>query len=304
MKKLSKLAALLSCAVMMLGASPLTVSAEAVYERSAVSPSSAAAKSDNEKEQSTLPAPTGFKTEVKEESVTLSWKAVSGAMGYRVYIYDEDSDEYVKCKDTKKTSCTITDLSKGTEYKFKVAAVAERNGKTVVQEKSGVIKVKTKGKASGKTTGKSSKTTTTTTQKSPNPNQSPKEFGTPNFSDSKNNILKNCGIGNYREDKQDDGSVYYTGETYWNGTESRCLLHFTKKGELYSYTVVIPASYSRYLDFVSAAKDTFGYDYIYDDGKYYWLQLYSLSSTTLDVVVDYDDDAIQYSVFNDSLLGR
>ena len=292
MKKLSKLAALLSCAVMMLGASPLTVSAEAVYERSAVSPSSAAAKSDNEKEQSTLPAPTGFKSEVKEESVTLSWKAVSGAMGYRVYIYDEDSDEYVKCKDTKKTSCTITDLSKGTEYKFKVAAVAERNGKTVVQEKSGVIKVKTKGKASGK----SSKTTTT--KKSPDPDQSPKEWDTPSFSDSKNNILKNCGIGNYEEVKQDDGSVYYTGYTYWAGTKSRCLLHFTKKGELYSFNIFIPASYSSYLNFVSIVKDNLGYDYIYDDG-YYWLL------TTVDVVVsyDYDDDEIIYSVFNASLRG-
>lgn len=54
-----------------------------------------------------LAAPTGVKATKTSSSVKLSWKAVSGAGGYRVYKYNPTTKKYVKYKDVTGTACTI-----------------------------------------------------------------------------------------------------------------------------------------------------------------------------------------------------
>lgn len=70
-----------------------------------------------------LAAPTGVKTTKTSSSVKLSWEAVSGAGGYRVYIYNASTKKYEKYKDITGTTCTINGLEVSTTYKFKVASL-------------------------------------------------------------------------------------------------------------------------------------------------------------------------------------
>ncbi len=70
-----------------------------------------------------LAAPTGVKATKTSSSVKLSWKAVSGAGGYRVYMYNASTKKYEKYKDVTGTTCTIKGLKASTTYKFKVATL-------------------------------------------------------------------------------------------------------------------------------------------------------------------------------------
>ncbi|MCM1365337.1 MAG: leucine-rich repeat protein [Faecalibacterium sp.] len=62
-------------------------------------------------------------------SVKLTWSAVTGAKGYRVFKYDTAKKAYVKVADTTKTTYTFSKLKAGTGYKYAVQAYA-KNGKT------------------------------------------------------------------------------------------------------------------------------------------------------------------------------
>lgn len=90
-----------------------------------------------------LSAPDGIKASRKANSVTLSWNEVSGADGYRVYLYNAESGKYEKYKDVKNTKCTVEDLEKNTKYKFKVAALVKKDGKYTAQTASKTVSVTT-----------------------------------------------------------------------------------------------------------------------------------------------------------------
>lgn len=69
------------------------------------------------------------------DSVKLSWNKVTGATDYRIYLYDNAKDKYVKVADTSKNSYTVKKkngkkLKPGVEYKFRVQAYIKKNGKT------------------------------------------------------------------------------------------------------------------------------------------------------------------------------
>ncbi|MDY4892930.1 MAG: GH25 family lysozyme [Agathobacter sp.] len=69
---------------------------------------------------------------VSSTYLTLSWEPSEGAGGYRIYMYDEDSESYKKVADIKgETSCTITGLSAAREYLFKVKPYIETDNETL-----------------------------------------------------------------------------------------------------------------------------------------------------------------------------
>lgn len=98
-----------------------------------------------------LSAPAGIKTKSTQNSVTLSWNAVKGASGYRIYKYDASAKKYVKVKNVTGTTCKVTGLKAGTTYKFKVMTLKKSGGKTVNQG-SKVISAKTSAKKTSKPT--------------------------------------------------------------------------------------------------------------------------------------------------------
>ena len=78
---------------------------------------------------SKLSAPANVKAEATANSVTLKWDAVKGADGYKVYIYDEKEEKFVKYKNTSSTSCKVTGLTKNKKYYFKVATLTQSGSK-------------------------------------------------------------------------------------------------------------------------------------------------------------------------------
>lgn len=67
-----------------------------------------------------------LKTTLKETSVSANWKKVSGADGYRVYLFREG--DFVKSIDTTKTTAAFKNLSRGAKYKLVVRAF-KKSGK-------------------------------------------------------------------------------------------------------------------------------------------------------------------------------
>ena len=75
--------------------------------------------------------------------LTLSWEQVSGASGYRIYQYNEDTKAYEKVttiSDADMTSYKITGLSSATEYQFKVRAYKKVDGVNIWGSSSSVYK--------------------------------------------------------------------------------------------------------------------------------------------------------------------
>lgn len=60
-------------------------------------------------------------------TVTLSWKKISGAKSYYVYRYDTSKKKYTKLGTTTKTTYTAKKLSSGKKYTFAVKAYAKKN---------------------------------------------------------------------------------------------------------------------------------------------------------------------------------
>ena len=78
--------------------------------------------------------------------VTLSWAEISGANGYRVYIYDAKTKKYKKLttiSGSSTASYKVTGLTPATGYRFKVRAYRKVNGKTY-WGKTAAISVTTK----------------------------------------------------------------------------------------------------------------------------------------------------------------
>lgn len=84
-----------------------------------------------------------IKTRVKGSKVTVSWKKIKGAKGYKVYVSNKKKGKYkVKAtiKKAKKTKCTIK-LKKGRKYFIKVCAYKKVQKKNVNGKYSKVKKV-------------------------------------------------------------------------------------------------------------------------------------------------------------------
>ncbi len=82
-------------------------------------------------------------------AVKLTWKKVSGATGYRIYIYDNLKDKYIKVADTSEASYTVKKkngkkLKPGVEYKFRVKAYIKKNGKTYWSDSYKTVRTATK----------------------------------------------------------------------------------------------------------------------------------------------------------------
>lgn len=103
-----------------------------------------------------LSAPASFKATVSGSNITLTWKKVTKAVGYRIYLYDSVTKQYKTYKNISGTKFTIKNLPAGT-YKFKVAALIKNNKILKAQMQSGV--------KTAKITAASASTSTATTAK-------------------------------------------------------------------------------------------------------------------------------------------
>jgi hypothetical protein len=73
-------------------------------------------------------APTNLSATQDTKSIKLSWSKSTGVTGYQVYKYDSKTKKYVKVTSTSKTSASISKLSSGTSYKFRVRAYKKVSG--------------------------------------------------------------------------------------------------------------------------------------------------------------------------------
>lgn len=69
------------------------------------------------------------------DSISLSWKKLSGGVKYRIYLYNSKDKSYKLLSQTDKTSCKITKLKSGTGYTFCLRAVKTVGGKNFFSEK-------------------------------------------------------------------------------------------------------------------------------------------------------------------------
>lgn len=96
------------------------------------------------KKVATKPAKvTSLKASLTSNSVTLTWKKVSGATGYTVYKYDASTKKYTKVKSTTSLKYTIKSLKASTTYKYAVAAYTKVGKTAYYGAKSSVVTVKT-----------------------------------------------------------------------------------------------------------------------------------------------------------------
>lgn len=80
----------------------------------------------------TVGKPENVKVKGTDTSVKLSWEPVFEATSYRVYMYNASKKKWKAIiSSTKKTSCTITDLSHGTTYRFAVKAYTMVDGEKI-----------------------------------------------------------------------------------------------------------------------------------------------------------------------------
>ena len=89
------------------------------------------------------------------DNVILQWDAVSGADGYRIFQYDESTQQYVKLADVKNdtTGYTVENLEGDTEYKFKIGAYKQVNAVNYWGDYSAETSVKTQAKTLEKVQG-------------------------------------------------------------------------------------------------------------------------------------------------------
>lgn len=78
-------------------------------------------------------------------TITLKWSRVTGATGYRVYVYNTKTGKYKTVKTTQGTTYTLKELKSGTTYKYAVKAYTKSDdGETIWAESSGKITTATK----------------------------------------------------------------------------------------------------------------------------------------------------------------
>lgn len=95
-----------------------------VSDASAKKPEQSSSEKSPQKDTSKkLPAPLGLKVKSGDSKLTLSWNSVDEAYAYRVYMYDAKTKKYKRYKTVKNTKCTVSGLSNGKSYKFKIVAL-------------------------------------------------------------------------------------------------------------------------------------------------------------------------------------
>lgn len=70
-----------------------------------------------------LSAPTKINTSTSTSAIKICWKLVSGATAYRVYIYDEDKDDFVELRTVFGNYCDAIGLKSSHTYVFRVATL-------------------------------------------------------------------------------------------------------------------------------------------------------------------------------------
>ena len=65
------------------------------------------------------------------DNATLSWKAVAGASGYEVFVWDAGAKTYKKASSSAQTSCVLAGLTPNKGYRAQVRAVRALSGKTL-----------------------------------------------------------------------------------------------------------------------------------------------------------------------------
>ena len=102
----------------------------------------------------------GIKLSSTDTSITVKWKKVSRASGYRIYIYNSSTKSYEFKKSVSKASTVsakVTGLKPNKSYKIKVAAYKSADNIKFVGTKSGALSIKTKNKSVTLKSAKSSK---------------------------------------------------------------------------------------------------------------------------------------------------
>lgn len=99
-----------------------------------------------------------------KDNVALQWDAVSGADGYRIFQYDEGTQQYVKLADVKSdtTGYTVENLAANTEYKYKICAYKQMNAVNYWGEYSAEVITKTQAKTLDKVQGLTVETVSST----------------------------------------------------------------------------------------------------------------------------------------------
>ena len=77
---------------------------------------------------------------ISDDSITLYWDKAEGATGYRVYIFDKESDKFKVYKKTSRTTITVSGLKKDTRYRFKVMSYKKAGNSTALGENSNEYK--------------------------------------------------------------------------------------------------------------------------------------------------------------------
>ena len=89
-------------------------------------------------------SPTGLKADYDKNYVKLTWKKVSKAKGYVVYRYSSTAGQYIRLGATKKNSYSMSGLSAGTLYRFKVRAYRRTKSRIYYSKYSKRIQLRTK----------------------------------------------------------------------------------------------------------------------------------------------------------------
>lgn len=91
---------------------------------------------------------TGVKAKAAKKKITVSWKKVAGANGYKIYRYNSSTGKYKVVKTVTKGSTvkwTNSSLKKGKTYRYKIKAYRNVDGKKVYSPSySAVVKAKVK----------------------------------------------------------------------------------------------------------------------------------------------------------------
>ena len=200
--------------------------------------------------------PTNFKASKTATSITLSWDEVKGADAYKVYMFNSVSGEYEKYKNVTTNSCKITGLSKGTKYYFKVSVLKKKGDKYTEKATSMSNRVSV-----------TTKTSDTKSEKTSTKKDTIGEFSMPDLGSKKKNVLKTCGITNYKK----LGNIYY-GDVMYAKHKSTLYLYFNKNDELYLWSLNVPCSFSEEgWDIIYGFIDALGDNYTLSNGKYYWV---------------------------------
>ncbi|MBQ9530729.1 MAG: hypothetical protein IJR70_01530 [Eubacterium sp.] len=94
--------------------------------------------------------PTSLTASSTVNSVTLKWKKVNSANGYKVYSYNSKTKKYSYLKTAQKNTCKISKLSSASVYIFSVKAYKKSGNKTYYSAYSAKTRVATlPGKVSG-----------------------------------------------------------------------------------------------------------------------------------------------------------